>query len=488
MTTENIDDRLKKLEVHLKKENEILVDVIRSFRTLDRVAYQLGILNEEQSYATRVPWWPMISILGTFSSGKSTFINHYLNHELQRSGNQAVDDKFTVVSYSDEAETATLPGSALDSDSRFPFYQIGRDISNLTKEERPHSVDSYLQLKTCSSENLRGKILIDSPGFDADSQRDATLKLTQHIIDLSDLVLIFFDARHPEPGSMRDTLEHLVTTTIHHTDTTKFVYVLNQMDTTVRGDNSEEVVAAWRRALAQVGLTAGRFYCIYNEKVAVPIDDHKMKAKYESDLKEIHDRMNQMSGKRAYRLVEMLKHTAKDIEDRITPKLQTLIQQWKTSVYIWDSVLLILLLIALVGWYATTGSLPNLPQTPEMLGVFGSVLLFIGGFVHTKTSRMVANRLAKKLNKEMQHDYMREGLIQALGKNTTGLRALFMPFVNRPAGWNVYTQRRIHQLLEECNSYVVRLNNQFTNPSGREEDEGEIVIEETVPVNKGSEA
>lgn len=29
------------------------------------------------------------------------------------------------------------------------------------------------------------------PGFDADSQRTSTLRLTQHIIDLSDLVLVF---------------------------------------------------------------------------------------------------------------------------------------------------------------------------------------------------------------------------------------------------------------------------------------------------------
>ena len=75
-------------------------------------------------------------------------------------------------------------------------------------------MDAYLQLKTSASEQLRGRIMIDSPGFDADSQRNATLRLTSHIIDLSDLVLVFFDARHPEPGAMRDTLAHLVGQTI----------------------------------------------------------------------------------------------------------------------------------------------------------------------------------------------------------------------------------------------------------------------------------
>lgn len=57
---------------------------------------------------------------------------------------------------------------------------------------------------------LKGRILIDSPGFDADEQRKATLRITDHIIELSDLVLVFFDARHPEPGAMQDTLEHLI--------------------------------------------------------------------------------------------------------------------------------------------------------------------------------------------------------------------------------------------------------------------------------------
>jgi predicted GTPase len=125
-------------------------------------------------------------------------------------------------------------------------------------------IDAYLQLKTCNAEQLRGKILIDSPGFDADSQRSSTLHLTQHILDLSDLVLVFFDARHPEPGAMRDTLEHLVATVVDRGDIKKFLFILNQMDITAKEDNPEEVVAAWQRSLAQAGLTAGRFYRSYN--------------------------------------------------------------------------------------------------------------------------------------------------------------------------------------------------------------------------------
>jgi len=30
----------------------------------------------------RKPWWPLISVLGIYSSGKSAFINHSLQHDL----------------------------------------------------------------------------------------------------------------------------------------------------------------------------------------------------------------------------------------------------------------------------------------------------------------------------------------------------------------------------------------------------------------------
>jgi hypothetical protein len=249
--------RLKDLEQHLRKENPVLVAAVQSYRHLDRVGYSLGLLNEEQSFATQISWWPMISVLGTFSAGKSTFINHYLDQPLQLTGNQAVDDKFTVVCFGGEHGSQALPGTALDADPRFPFYHISKELEKVAQGEG-RRVDTYLQLKTVPSEKLRGRILIDSPGFDADSQRNATLRLTDHIVDLSDLVLVFFDARHPEPGAMRDTLKHLVGDTIHRPDATKFVFILNQMDTTARDDNPEEVVGAWQRAIAQEGLTAGR--------------------------------------------------------------------------------------------------------------------------------------------------------------------------------------------------------------------------------------
>ena len=56
-----IKQRLKSLEQHLSKESPVLVGAVQSYRLLDQVGRSMGLLNEEQSFATQISWWPMIS-------------------------------------------------------------------------------------------------------------------------------------------------------------------------------------------------------------------------------------------------------------------------------------------------------------------------------------------------------------------------------------------------------------------------------------------
>lgn len=475
MSETQIEKRLKNLEIHLQEENDVLYDAVQSFRDLDKIAYKLGILDREDSYANRVSWWPMISVLGTYSAGKSTFINHHLGYPLQRTGNQAVDDKFTVLCYSGDEAVNTLPGIALDADPRFPFYQISRDIAKITAGTGQR-VDAFLQLKTCPSEQLRGKILIDSPGFDADNQRTSTLRITRHIMDLSDLVLVFFDARHPEPGAMRDTLEHLVSNTIMRPDSNKFLYILNQMDITAREDNPEEVVAAWQRSLAHAGLTAGHFYRIYNPEVCVPFKDPEVKERFDkkcqTDLKEIRDRMEQVGIERAYRVIGVLEHTTKEIENKMVPQLQTLIQRWKKRVF-WTEVSLGGFLAALVGiWFAMTSmtldiNWPNINwQEPMTLGIIGT-LVIVAILIHVRIGKTAANRILKTLKTEIADEEMLENLKRSFRKNTGFGPSLFIWFINQPCGWNHKTRQRLYSILSGVDGYVQKLNNRFTNPSGK---------------------
>lgn len=474
-----INKYLKGLQKHLADEhpdNPTLANAVKSFRKMDYVGHSMGLIGKDESYATCVTWWPMIAVLGTFSAGKSTYINSYLNMPLQRTGNQAVDDKFTVICYSHHNEAKTLPGIALDADPRFPFFQISRSIDEIS-EAGQERIDAYLQLKTCPSENIRGKILIDSPGFDADNQRTSTLRLTQHIINLSDLVLVFFDARHPEPKAMQDTLAYLVSASVNRADANKFLYILNQIDVTAQEDNPEEVVSAWQRSLAEVGLVTGRFYRIYNPSAAVPIANPHVRERFEKkraeDMADINARMHQIEVERSYRIVGKLEQTAKGIKNQIVNKLSEMLKKWKSRVMLFDgmvfSILAVLAGVALSmneSWSLLTAFPDELRQGETTALAIAAFLVISIIYIHFSIRRAVANSLLKKLADEMGNDHETyKQFMQAFNKSTVAYRPMFL---KGPAGWNEVTQQTIDEIINEANDYIQALNDQFTNPSGNE--------------------
>lgn len=475
--SEQINKHLENLQKHLADEyshNPTLANAVKSFRKIDEVGHSMGLLEKDQSYATYVTWWPMIAVLGTFSAGKSTYINSYLNLPLQRTGNQAVDDKFTVICYSHHKEVKTLPGIALDADPRFPFFQISKSIDEIS-EAGQERIDAYLQLKTCPSENIRGKILIDSPGFDADNQRASTLRLTQHIINLSDLVLVFFDARHPEPKAMQDTLAYLVSASVNRADANKFLYILNQIDVTAKEDNPEEVVSAWQRSLAEVGLVAGRFYRIYNLDAAVPITNPGVKERFEKkraeDMADINTRIQQIEVERSYRIVAKLEQTAKGIKNQIVPKLSDMLKKWKSKVILLDSITFgTLAILASVGitinesWESTKAFCDKIIQGDSSALVIAAILFTAIIIIHFSIRRFAANSMLKKLSLELGNDdETYKQYVHAFNKSTAAYRPMFL---RDPAGWNGTTQNTIDEVINKANDYIQILNDQFTNPSG----------------------
>lgn len=476
-SSSQINKYLKSLQKHLTDEhpdNPTLANAVKSFRKMDYVGHSMGLLGKDESYATFVTWWPMIAVLGTFSAGKSTFINSYLELPLQRTGNQAVDDKFTVICYSRHNEAKTLPGIALDADPRFPFFQISRSIEEIS-EAGQERIDAYLQLKTCPSETLRGKILIDSPGFDADNQRASTLRLTQHIINLSDLVLVFFDARHPEPKAMQDTLAYLVSASVNRADANKFLYILNQIDVTAQEDNPEEVVSAWQRSLAEVGLISGRFYRIYNPSAAVPITNphirQRFEKKREEDMADINARVRQIEVERSYRIVGKLEQTAKSIKNHFVVKLSDMLNKWKSKVILFDGLVFSSLAV-LAGtalhltdsWSLLPAFQENLQQHDTTSVVIAALIVITILYTHFSIRRAVANGLLKKLANELGNDQdTYKQYMQAFNKSTAAIRPMFL---SGPAGWNETTQQTIDEVINEANDYIQALNDQFTNPSG----------------------
>ncbi len=484
----SIRERLAKLESHLENENPLLLDAVIRFKKLDRVAYRMGLLNTRDSYATRIPWWPLISVLGTFSAGKSSFINHFLGQKLQLTGNQAVDDKFSVICYSSQKESRVLPGIALDSDPRFPFYQMSDEIDKVSEGEG-RRIDAYLQMKTSDSEKVSGKIIIDSPGFDADDQRNETLRLTNHIIDISDLVLVFFDARHPEPGAMHDTLDHLVGDTIRRNDSEKFLYILNQIDTAAGEDNPEAVVAAWQRALAQKGLTAGRFYAIYNEEVSVPITDDTVRKRFETkrdvDLADIYERIHQVEVERSYRIIGALDHIASDIENVVVPRLTELMHRWMKAVLITDAAIFggILVMIAVISNWISLWGLFSLDFTSQpWISTLKVTAISVAVIViHSSVRNFIASRIARKLETETLAGNIKNAFL----RNTRPIRSLFHP---APAGWSSRSRRILAGVVSDASRFVQTMNDRFTNPSGIIAESPQAEILKVVEAEDGPEA
>lgn len=472
-TTKRLKMMLSKLETHIAQENPDLNEALAAYRQLDQVAYRMGLLNPDESFALRIAWWPMISVLGTFSSGKSTFINHYIGTNLQSTGNQAVDDKFTVVCYGSEDKPRVLPGMALNGDARFPFYQISREIEKVAEGEGKR-IDSFLQMKVCNADHIKRKMIIDSPGFDADSQRNSILRITSHIIDLSDLVLLFFDARHPEPGAMQDTLNHLVEGTVSRQDANKFLYILNQIDTAAREDNPEDIVGSWQRALAQKGLTAGRFYTIYNEDAAVEIEDDARRERFQSkrdfDLDEIHARMAEVEVERSYRIVGSIEKLAKYIRESIVPELDGYISRWRKRV-LWGDAIIIVLMAGVLGGLAYAFGI-GYQQVADWMGAnkilsivaavatFG-VYLGLHYWNRKRATAAVMNRIPVQIGPGDPD------LRLAFRRTTRFERSIFQ---RSPAGWGKRAVKRLEAIILSANQQIEHLNDHYADPAGKNQE------------------
>ena len=466
-----MQNRLELLQKHLKTENPILVSVIKRYRELDKVAQKMGLLQADESYTTQISWWPLVSVLGTFSAGKSSFINTFLGVDVQQSGNQAVDDRFTVLSYGGDSQVRTLPGIALDSDPRFPFYQISEDIELVTQGS---NVDNYLQMKVVPSENLRGKILIDSPGFDADEQRKETLKITDHIIELSDLVLVLFDARHPEPGAMQDTLEHLVRGSQRRNDNSKFLFILNQIDTSANDDNMEDIVSAWQKALVQNGLSSGRFYVIFNEKLATPVENKVVWERYvnkrNTDYAEIMKRMDDIHIDRVYRIIGSMESLSNQLEQQVVPQIQAAKQRWKKRVIFTDLVIFIPLIIGLLMLSVFLGYWQGLNFNPPWLDAVKTsaplsiaaiaIPLLIFYLIHMLVRGKLVNGIAKKLSTDDSFG----NIANAFRKNTRWWHSIFS---SKPTGWNMKIRNKLDSIRSDIDQYVQTLNDQYTSPAGK---------------------
>ncbi len=263
---------------------------------------------------------------------------------------------------------------------------------------------------------------------------------------------------------MRDTLKHLVATTIEHKDANKVLYILNQIDTSAKEDNLEEVIGSWQRALANEGLISGNFYAIYNENAANVIEDKvleaRLKRKKDIDLAQIMERMDQVSVERAYRIVKSLETFAKEMKEEKIPLLKDALHLWWKKVLFADLAMLVLIGTALAVSQSQFDALSNVLSSPlQFMSIAGisSILLLI---THIKARTIFANKEAKKwetkdiaISQAIEHN-------TRWWKHTVGIGG---------KSWHNKTKAKLEALETQGRALIQKLNDQYVSPNGQKQ-------------------
>jgi energy-coupling factor transporter ATP-binding protein EcfA2 len=199
---------------------EQFADMIREFYNdpLDPLAKQFMFRRPPTVGELRRP--PQVLMLGNHSSGKSTFINHLLGVEVQKTGVAPTDDNFTIITYG--PHETDRDGPSVVSNPDLPYEGLRHFGDQLV---------SHIRLKLQPSELLRTVTLIDSPGMIDEAKEENGRGfdfpgVVRWFAERADLVMIFFDP--DKPGTTGETLQ-VFKESLNGIDH-KLLIVLNKMD------------------------------------------------------------------------------------------------------------------------------------------------------------------------------------------------------------------------------------------------------------------
>ena len=303
MADKTVSKHLINLEKQFASTDPVLQKTVKVFQDLDEVEFEMGLIDNDETTARKSSWWPLISTLGGYSSAKSDFVNRYLGIQLHSSRH-----KFTVLQYTPQATSATLPGNALDADHRLPFYQISREIERVASGEGS-KLNTYLELITINNAKLKTKLLIDAPVISPTAENQATGLLRKHVINISDLVLVFTDLFEADPALINETVANIVA----QQDSNKFIFVIDHSEISLEPQKSQEIAAAWQRRLAEFGIHTGQFVVLSQN----------------GDLSLIDQRISNLNNDRTYRILASLEKGIRDIDDVVINEVEASITTWK---------------------------------------------------------------------------------------------------------------------------------------------------------------
>jgi hypothetical protein len=457
---------LSNLENFLAGQNPALIEAVKIFQELDQVEFELGILDNEDTTASKVSWWPVISVMGTAASGKAEFINQYLKSNVLHADVDSTSEKVTVYQHSVNQSDVTLPGTALDGDPRFPFFRTSKKIEEVVKGQGQR-INNYLQLKTCTSARLKDKILIDMPEL-LQTEDKVCHFLFSHVIAMSDLVLIFLETSQSNQASLEPMLAEMT----RQQDPDKFIFVVFQKGDQGTSPFAEQETTRLKKQLTDLGMKSTQFLVLDQAKAKVvstsggnvlsQIAGHKpttTSPERYSDLEFIEGRMENVNIHRAYQILDSLEKSIRANEEVIVPEVKDAIRIWKERSH-FTLVLIVGIGVSILVFLEVHLGIVSSLFDP----ILGSIVLAIALLLLTPIYLLISKTHAQYVLNSLEERRKIEGLLEnpagLFEKSLTKWRML-LP-VKKPLGWDKSIQARLQVLLERAKNLFQYLNDDFS--------------------------
>ncbi|MBS4052383.1 MAG: hypothetical protein KGZ69_14440 [Methylomonas sp.] len=450
MADKTVSKHLVNLEKQFATTDPVLQKAVKVFQELDELEFEMALIDPEETTARRSSWWPLISTLGGYSPAKSEFLNRFLGVTLHTTRH-----KFTVLQYTPQTASATLPGTALDADHRLPFYQISRDMEQTSPGEGG-KVNSYLELVTVNSGKLKNKLIVDTPVLNPAAENAVNGLLRQHVIAISDLVLVFTDLFEADPEFNKDVVAGIV----KYQDTNKFLFVIDHSELSLDPNKSQEIIAAWQRRLAEFGIFTGHYVVLSQN----------------GDNSQIEQRINNLNNDRSYRILESLENSIRAVDDVVMDEVESALTLWKERCNATTLIVLSFIIMLILFAEIAVGIL-DLFFDPIIGPLIVLALAAILTPIHIIVSRVHAKFIINQLHKRQKQLNLSEDLSGLFEKSLSFWRVL-LP-ITQPVGKTKKNRKKLNHLLEQTKDLVQALNDQFSRsqfqdyPSSYEVQSGE---------------
>lgn len=439
MADKTVSKHLINIEKQFASTDPVLQKAVKVFQDLDEMEFQMGLIENDETTARKSSWWPIISVVGGYSPAKSEFLNRFLDTNLHTTRH-----KFSVLQYTPQATSATLPGTALDADHRLPFYQISQTIEQAIPGEGT-KVNSYLELVTVNSSKLKNKLVIDTAVLNPSAENAVNSLLRQHIIAISDLVLVFTDLFEADSDLNKDSVASIV----KYQDTNKFLFVIDHSEIGLDENKTQEITTSWQRRLAEFGIFTGQYVVLSQN----------------SNNSQIEQRVNNLNNDRSYRVLSTLENNIRAIDDVIMPEVESALATWKERCNASTLIILSFIIMLILFAEIAVGVL-DLFFDPIIGPLIIVALIAFLTPVHIIVSRVHAKFIINHLLKRQKQLNLTEDLAGLFEKSLNFWRIL-LP-ITQPVGKTKKNRKKLNALLEQAKDLVQALNDQFSRSQYQE--------------------